>query len=470
MEQVNLATVIDQVCQEKRISKDVLIETVEQAVLRAAEKVFPDRLMEAEFDLETGQIKLGVVLYVVEEVQLPLKELSMEQARRSGLEAELGDELVFPIYYAEADKKEREALAADYPEILALQTVNSSFGRIAAQTAKQVIIQRVREAERENLFDQYKHLKGDLMTGIVRRYERGSVVVEVDNGKIEALLPGREQVSRESLRPGDRIVAYVKDVDKSSRGSQIILSRTHKGLVERLFAKEVPEIFEGIVRIEACAREPGARSKIAVSSRERDVDPVGACVGMRGSRVQAVVQELRGEKIDIVPFDEDPARFVCNAIQPAQVTRVLIDAERHTMELVVPDDKLSLAIGKRGQNVRLASRLTGWRIDIHSESKIKEMESRARAEMAAIDGVGEELAAALFTAGWRSVRELAIADTEELGRVLSSPTLAEQIVEIANDAASGKIKLEVDLDALRASLAEEREAAMIQSEGVEDHA
>ena len=364
MEQVNLATVIDQVCQEKRISKDVLIETVEQAVLQAAKKVFPDREMEAQFDQETGQIRLGVVLYVVEDVQLPMQELSLEQAQRSGLEAEIGDELVFPIYYAEGEKKEREALSAEYPEILALQTINSSFGRIAAQTAKQVIIQRVREAERENLFDQYKHLKGDLMTGIVRRYERGSVIVEVDNGRIEALLPGREQVARESLRPGDRIVAFVKDVDKSSRGSQIILSRTNKGLVERLFAKEVPEIFEGIVRIEACAREPGARSKIAVSSRERDVDPVGACVGMRGSRVQAVVQELRGEKIDIVPFDEDTARFVCNALAPAEVSRVLVDEANHGMEIIVPDDQLSLAIGRRGQNVRLAARLTGWDIDI----------------------------------------------------------------------------------------------------------
>ncbi len=455
MEQVNLVTVVDQVCQEKKISRDALIETIEQAVLTAAKKVFPDRDIEAEFDLESGQVRLVQVLYVVENVQLPMRELSLEQARRSGLEAEVGDELLFPLYYSDSDKKAREEQARAYPEIEALQTVNTAFGRIAAQAAKQVIIQRVREAERENLFDQYKDKKGELMTGIVRRYERGSVVVEVDGGKAEAILPASQQCPRESLRPADRIVAYVKDVDKSARGPQIILSRTHKGLVEKLFEHEVPEIFEGVVRIEACAREPGSRTKIAVSSRDRDVDPVGACVGMRGSRVQAVVQELRGEKIDIVPYADDPARFVCNAIAPAQVSRVLIDAERHTMELVVPDDKLSLAIGKKGQNVRLASRLTGWRIDIHSESKIRHVEARSRAEMAAIPGVDATLAQRLFELGWRNIRDLALADVEELGEVVGSMPLAESIVDVANDAASGKIKLEVEEPELPPGLEDE---------------
>ncbi|HVU49829.1 MAG TPA: transcription termination/antitermination protein NusA, partial [Polyangia bacterium] len=205
-----------------------------------------------------------------------------------------------------------------------------------------------------------------------------------------------------SYRAGDRIVAFVSDIDKGARGPQIILSRTSKGLLEKLFEMEVPEIYEKIVRIEASAREAGARSKIAVSSRDRDVDPVGACVGMKGSRVQAVVQELRGEKIDIVPWDSDPAKFVCNAIQPADVARVLIDAGTHTMELVVPDDKLSLAIGKKGQNVRLASQLTGWRIDIHSETKVREMEARARQSLASIEGVSAELAETFYREGWRS--------------------------------------------------------------------
>ncbi|MFV8754360.1 transcription termination factor NusA [Nannocystaceae bacterium ST9] len=439
---VNLSTVIDLICQEKNISRDVLIDTVEQAVATAAKRVFADREIEASFDTETGNVNLFQVLYVVDKVELAMREISVEQARRAGLEAEVGDELLFQIFYLDEDTKQAEAQAKQYPEIPALQKVNTAFGRIAAQTAKQVIIQRVREAERENLYDRYKEKKGELMTGIVRRFERGSIVVEVDNGRAEAILPARDQVPRESLRPGDRIVAYVKDVDKSARGPQIIMSRTHKGLVEKLFEHEVPEIFEGIVRIEACAREPGARSKIAVSSRDRDVDPVGACVGMRGSRVQAVVQELRGEKIDIVPYDEDPARFVCNAIQPAQVSRVLIDAERHTMELVVPDDKLSLAIGKKGQNVRLASRLTGWRIDIHSQSKIREMERRSRAEIAAIPGVGHELAIQLFELGWRSLRDLAVANTDELAQVVGSDE-AERIIDLANDAASGTLQLEV---------------------------
>ena len=444
-EAVNLNTVLEQVCAEKNISREVLIETVEQAVATAAKKVFEDREIEASFDPETGNVNLFQVLYVVEDVQSRHREISLEQAHRAGLEAEVGDELLFQIFYLDGDKKRAEQQSKDYAEIDALQFGQHGFGRIAAQTAKQVIIQRVREAERENMFDAYKDKKGELMTGIVRRFERGSIVVEVDNGKAEALLPAREQVPRESLRPGDRIVAYVKDVDKSARGPQIILSRTHRGLVEKLFEHEVPEIYEGIVRIEACAREPGARSKIAVSSRDRDVDPVGACVGIRGSRVQAVVQELRGEKIDIVPYNDDPARFVCNAIQPATVSRVLIDAERHTMELVVPDDKLSLAIGKKGQNVRLASRLTGWRIDIYSESKLRQMERRSLAEMAAIPGVGDAVAGALFQMGWRNLRDLAIADADELAQVpgVGSVDRAESIIEVANDAASGKLQLAV---------------------------
>ncbi len=238
----------------------------------------------------------------------------------------------------------------------------------------------MREAERENVFNQYKERKGELISGIVRRFERGNIVVDL--GGAEAVLLVRDQVPRESYRAGDRIVAYVVDIDKTARGPQIILSRTHKGLLEKLFEMEVPEIYEKIVRIEASAREAGARSKIAVSSRDRDVDPVGACVGMKGSRVQAVVQELRGEKIDIVPYDADPARFVCNAIAPAEVARVIIDAGSHTMELVVPDDKLSLAIGKKGQNVRLASQLTrlAYRHPLRDEG------ARDGAALARVDG------------------------------------------------------------------------------------
>src|SRR5438105_3068062 len=338
------------------------------------------------------------------------------------------------------------------------------LGRIAAQTAKQVIIQRMREAERENVYNEFKDRKGELISGTVRRFERGNLIVEI--GRNEAILPVREQVPRESYRAGDRIVAYVVDVEKNARGPQIVLSRTHKGLLEKLFETEVPEIYEKIVRIESSAREPGARAKIAVSSRDRDVDPVGACVGMKGSRVQAVVQELRGEKIDIVPYSEDPARFVCNAIAPAEVARVLIDAETHTMELIVPDDKLSLAIGKKGQNVRLASQLTGWRIDIHSESKVKELEEQARRSMAEIEGDSEDLASTLFKLGWRSADDVARAKVEELAGVpgvggeanaLKLKEAAAKQVEVEKQRAAEAAKKAAEAAAARAAMTDEQE-------------
>src|SRR5438477_638607 len=389
-----LGLVLDQVSKDKNIDRTVLVETLEQAILTAAKRAFGmQREMEAKFNEQTGRVDLFQIIVIVEQ---PApggtgegKEVPLADAQRFGLKAEVGDELLFQIFYDEKDQAKAEEQDAKYGELLKLNRAWKGFGRIAAQTAKQVILQRVREAERENVFNQYKDRKGELISGIVRRFERGNIIVDL--GGAEAILPVREQVPRESYRAGDRIVAFVVEIDKAARGPQIIISRAHKGLLEKLFEMEVPEIYDKIVRIEASAREPGARSKIAVSSRDRDVDPVGACVGMKGSRVQAVVQELRGEKIDIVPFDPDPVKFVCNAIAPAEVSRVLMDVGSHTMQLIVPDEKLSLAIGKKGQNVRLASQLTGWRIDIHSEGKVREMETRARASLAAIDGVGPEL-------------------------------------------------------------------------------
>jgi N utilization substance protein A len=324
----------------------------------------------------------------------------------------VGDELLFQIFYADSDVERASEQEQKYGDLLDLHDTVKRFGRIAAQTAKQVIIQRIREAERENTFNEYKDRKGELITGIVRRFERGNIIVDL--GKTEAILPVREQVPRENYRIGDRIVAYVVDIEKNARGPQIVLSRAHKGLLEKLFEQEVTEIYEKIVRIESSAREAGSRSKIAVSSRDRDVDPVGACVGIKGSRVQAVVQELRGEKIDIVPYSDDPARFVCNAIAPAEVSRVVIDSENHTMELIVPDDKLSLAIGKKGQNVRLASQLSGWRIDIHAESKVRELEQIERRVLAELPGSSEELSSTLFRLGWRSAQDVAEARIEEL--------------------------------------------------------
>ncbi len=432
--EANLNMVLEQVGRDKNIDKSVLVSALEQAILTAAKKTFGmNREMEAKYNPETGIVDLFLIINVVEDDAIEGREMTVEQAREAGLEAELGDELLFQIFYRPEDADRASEQDNKFGKLIDLKNAHKQFGRIAAQTAKQVIFQRVREAERDNVFNEYKDRKGELITGIVRRFERGALVVDV--GKAEAVLPMREQVPRESFRVGDTIKAYVLDIDRNARGPQIILSRAHKGFLEKLFEQEVPEIFEKIVRIESSAREPGARSKIAVSSRDRDVDPVGACVGMKGSRVQAVVQELRGEKIDIVPYDDDPARFVCNAIAPAEVSRVIIDAEGHRMELIVPDERLSLAIGKKGQNVRLASQLTGWRIDIHSESKIQELERRAKEQIASIEGLSHELAETLFKLGWRSVSELARAHVEELAGVpgVKGADGAETIIDGAKE-------------------------------------
>jgi N utilization substance protein A len=387
--------------------------------------------MESKFNEATGRVDLFQIIVVADPVVAPAKEITLDEANRFNLKADIGDELLFQIFYDDKDQAKAEEQDGKYGAMLKLNRAWKTFGRFAAQTAKQVILQRVREAERDNEFNKYRDKKGELISGIVRRFERGNLVIDLTGA--EAILPVREQVQRESYRVGDRIVGYVVDIDKSVRGPQIIVSRAHKGLLEKLFEMEVPEIYDKIVRVEASAREPGARSKIAVSSRDRDVDPVGACVGMKGSRVQAVVQELRGEKIDIVPFDTDPARFVCNAIAPAEVLRVLIDAAGHTMQLIVPDDKLSLAIGKKGQNVRLASHLTGWRIDIHSESKVREMEERARVSLASIPGVSHELAETLFRNDWRSAGEVAKSQPAELAAIqgIGDTETANQIIAAA---------------------------------------
>ncbi len=434
--EAKLDMVLEQVGRDKNIDKTVLISALEQAILTAAKRTFGmNREMEAKFNPETGSVDLFLIVNVVDEDDaIEGREITVAQAHTAGLEAELGDELLFQVFYRAEDEDRAREQDEKFGNLIDLKNASKKFGRIAAQTAKQVIYQRVREAERDNVYNEFKDRKGEIISGIVRRFERGALIVDV--GKAEAVLPMREQVPRESYRVGDTIKAYCLDIDRNARGPQIILSRTHKGLLEKLFEQEVPEIYEKIVRIESSAREPGARAKIAVSSRDRDVDPVGACVGMKGSRVQAVVQELRGEKIDIVPYDDDPARFVCNAIAPAEVKRVIIDAEGHRMELIVPDDKLSLAIGKKGQNVRLASQLTGWRIDIHSESKIYELERRAKEQIAhaiAGEGFDTNVSETLFKLGWRSVGELARAHVEELAGVpgVSGPDGARKIIDAA---------------------------------------
>lgn len=340
---VNLKQAIEQIVKEKGIDRQVVVEAMEQAVLSAANKKYRNtRNLEAHFNPDTGEVELFEYVVVVEEVQDSYTEISLDEAREMDPECEVGDELGEKID-------------------------SGDFGRIAAQTAKQVIIQKVREAERETVFNEYKDRQWEIVTGQVRRFERGDLLIDL--GRAEAILPSKEQMPREVYRPGDRIRAMITDVGMTTKGPQIVLSRTHPQMLAKLFESEVPEISEGIVEIVNVVRDPGSRAKIAVASNDRDVDPVGACVGMRGSRVQNVVSELRGEKIDIIPWSGDMARFVCNALSPAQVTKVFMDEEQRTLEVIVPDDQLSLAIGKRGQNVSLAARLTGCRIDIRSESK-----------------------------------------------------------------------------------------------------
>jgi transcription termination/antitermination protein NusA len=431
--ETNLGFILEQVAKEKGIEKKVLVETIEAAILKAAQSAFgPTRELEARFNEEGGQVDLFQYMTVVEVVAEPEREIALVEAKRRGLEAELGEELGFQVFWRPEDAEKARAQDKEFGDLLNLKQARSAFGRIAAQTAKQVLLQRVRDAERDIIFTEYKDRKGQLIRGIVRRFEKGNNII-IDLGKTEGVLPFREQTPRETYRPGDRIVAYVKDIDREARGPQVILSRADPKLVDKLFEAEVPEIYEGIVRIVAVAREPGARSKIAVTSRDADVDPVGACVGMKGSRVQAVVQELRGEKIDIVPFDRDPARYVIAAIQPAEVHKVIVDENDGRMELVVPDEKLSLAIGRKGQNVRLAAQLTGWKLDIISESKFKQMEEESITALQLIEGVTDTIAKAMYRQGFRALEEVAEAGPEELAAIagIDNPEQAAKVRESA---------------------------------------
>jgi N utilization substance protein A len=345
---INLNHIIDQVVKDKGIDRAVLVEALEAAVLSAANKKYRNtRDLEAHFNDEIGEVEVFEFVTVVDEVENSYQEIDITEAQEIDPDVETGDSL-------------------------GMKMDASSFSRIAAQTAKQVIIQKVREAGREGVFNEFKDRLGELVNGIVRRYERGDLIIDL--GRTEALLPHREQVPRENYRQGDRVRAYISDVRMATKGPQIILSRTHPGLLIELFRMEVPEVSEGIVEIKAVSREPGSRAKIAVASNDPDVDPIGACVGMRGARVQNVVSELRGEKIDIINWTPDIARFACSALSPAEVTRVYVDNEEEALEMIVPDDQLSLAIGKKGQNVRLAAKLTGWKIDIMSETRAAEAE------------------------------------------------------------------------------------------------
>jgi len=402
----DLTRMIDQVSREKAVEQDVLIKALEEAVKAAARKKYgPDYDLEVTFNEELGEIEVFEFKEVVENVTNEHVQVSLEEAHKMDPESEFGDSL-------------------------GIKMDTDTFGRIAAQSAKQVIMQRLKEAERDIVYDDFKDRQGEIINGIVQRFDRGSIIVNL--GRTEAELPPKEQVPKESYKQGDRIRAYILDVRQFSRGPQIILSRTHPNFVSALFENEVPEIPEGIVQIMQVAREPGGRTKIAVASKDDDVDPVGACVGMKGRRVQAVVQELRGEKIDIVTWHPDSAKFICNALAPAEIIRVIVDEDNRSMEVVVQDDQLSLAIGKRGQNVRLASRLSGWRLDVNSESNYNQTLKDGYKSLLELPGVGEKRATDLYAEGFSSSRDVAGATIAELVVVDGiSEKGAEKLIESA---------------------------------------
>jgi transcription termination/antitermination protein NusA len=431
--QQDLNRVIEQVSKEKGIDKAILIGALENAMVSAAKKTFGhQRKIEAQFNPEIGEVELFEAKTVVETVQDPEVEVTLDVARENlDPDAEMGDELLCKLD-------------------------STKFGRIAAQAAKQNIVQRVRDAEREIIFNEFKGREGQLVNGIVQRFEKRNIIVNL--GRTDAILPEKEQVPRERYRQGDRIRAYIVSVDITGRGPQIVLSRTHPGMLIKLFEQEVPEIYEGIVEVKGAAREPGGRAKIAVVSHDPDVDPVGACVGMKGTRVQSVVQELRGEKIDIVHWIPDQAEYVCRALAPAKVSKIIIDDDEHSMEVVVPDDQLSLAIGKKGQNVRLASRLTGWRIDVCSEAEAEEETRRTRQSIGAIPGIGDIAAELLYQAGFKSAEDVAQSELEEIMDVEGiSKEKAESLHRSAKEHVEEKQRQEAEAAAQKAA-----ESALVQ--------
>src|ERR1043165_2753730 len=392
---LELLQIADAVAREKAIDRGIVIAAMEDAIQKAARSRYGSETeVRAEINPKTGEMRLSRLLLVADQVENDATQIALEDAKKRNPAAQAGD------YIAEA-----------LPPL--------EYGRIAAQSAKQVIVQKVREAERDRQYQEYKDRIGDIVNGIVKRVESGNVVVDLARG--EAIVRRDEMLPRETFRNGDRIRAYIYDVRREPRGPQIFLSRTHPQFMAKLFAQEVPEIYDGIVEVKAVARDPGSRAKIAVISRDSGIDPVGACVGMRGSRVQAVVGELQGEKIDIIPWSSDPATFVVNGLAPAEVTKVVLDEEQRRIEGVVPDDQLSLAIGRRGQNVRLASQLTGWDIDIlteaeESERRTEEFRTRSQMFIDAFD-IDDVIAHLLVTEGFGSLEEGAYIALEDLAGI-----------------------------------------------------
>lgn len=389
----DLNYIIEQVGKEKGIPKKTLVEALEEAILLASKKKFGNHLdLEARYNEELGEIEVFQFKTVVEEVAEGDMEIALADARNHDPECLVGDSI-------------------------GIKMDTSSLGRIAAQTAKQVIVQKVRNAESDVIYDEYKGKKGEIATGVVQRTEKNHYIINL--GKTEAILPVKEVIPGETFRQRDRVKAYILDVEKTQKGCTILLSRTHPNFLAKLFEQEVPEIQEGIIKVVGAAREPGERAKISVYSEDSDVDPIGACVGVKGSRVQTVVQELRGEKIDIIPFTKDPAKFVCNTLAPARVSKVYLNEEEHSMEIIVNDDQLSLAIGKKGQNVRLASRLTGWKIDINSESELEVTSRKVIDELMERLKISDILARILHDEYLRDPRDIAKLTPEEMNKITS---------------------------------------------------
>ncbi|MEQ8380053.1 transcription termination factor NusA [Parvibaculum sp.] len=392
---LELLQIADAVAREKSIDREVVIEAMAEAIQKAARSRYgAENEIRARINAQTGEIRLVRLLEVVEAVDNDAVQIDLKSAQRRNPAAQLGD-----------------LIEDELPPV--------DFGRIAAQTAKQVIVQKVRDAERERQYDEYKDRIGEIVNGIVKRVEYGNVIVDLGRG--EAIVRRDELLPRETFRNGDRIRAYIYDVRREQRGPQIFLSRSHPQFMAKLFAQEVPEIYDGIIEIRAVARDPGSRAKIAVLSNDNSIDPVGACVGMRGSRVQAVVNELQGEKIDIIQWSPDAATFIVNGLAPAEVVKVVLDEDAQRIEVVVPDDQLSLAIGRRGQNVRLASQLTGWDIDIlteaeESERRQAEFLSRTATFAEALD-VDEMIAQLLASEGFSSIEEVAYVDLDEIADI-----------------------------------------------------
>jgi len=444
-----LQQVIDAVAKEKGLDPTIVVSAIEEAVAAASRKYYKgDERLKTRFNTETGQVELYAIKQVVETVTNPAAEMSLEEARSLYRET-YGEEVANSIEVGDEMELPRST------EVL---------GRIAAQLAKQVIFQKVREAERENVYGEYSNRIGEVVTGTVKRFESGDIILELV--RVEAILPRKEQSRAENYVVGDRVRAVIKAVNKNAKGPQIVLSRTDPALLIKLFEQEVPEIYDGTVVIRGAVREAGDRAKVAVYSRERDVDPVGACVGMKGTRVQAIIRELRGEKIDIVEWSEDPVQFVTNAISPAKVQRVsIVDEAERVMEVIVEDKQLSLAIGKKGQNVRLAAKLTGWKIDIKSEEeKRKEVEAQLEgldfsspAAPLSLPDIHDEVVAMLRQAGFDTNDKILAASIDELTSVEGIDVeTAEAVVAAAREGSqAGSPDAQAASDAGEAPAAEE---------------